>query len=577
MKKSYLLLCFYFGAFVLHGQQLSLPFESNPNRTVTYEEMHTFCKKLQRMFPEVHLDSIGMTDIGLPLHYLVISDKPNTNRAKALKEGKAIVWINNGIHPGEPEGIDASLALMRDILQDDEKRKLLKKMVIVLVPSYNIDGMLNRNSHSRANQNGPDSYGFRGNARNLDLNRDFAKADSRNTHAFYALYQQWLPHIFLDNHTSNGADYQHTMTLLQSLPDKLGFPLQDFMEHVLVPKLYQKMEEANWPMCPYVVTKGQDPSEGIYAYIDSPRYSSGYAAMWGAIPLLTETHMLKPFIDRLQSNYVLMDELLKTCYEHSAALISFQEAWFTLQQSADSFEYHWQIDAEKADTIRFLGYEREMIPGKISGKPIGKYNRSKPYEKQVPHYKYSKPSKKVPVPDRFIIPHAWSEVIERLALNNIQFDTLKKDEKHTVKAYRISDFKTLQYPYEGHYLHYEIQMEEIVLDKQFRKGDISISTAQPGVKYLMEVLTPDAGDSFFAWNFFDAILMAKEGFSDYVFDDLAAEILDNDPELMKKFEAKKTEDKAFEADARAQLRYIYEASPYFERNKNIVPIFSVLN
>jgi hypothetical protein len=553
--------------------RIHLPLEADPNQTVTFEEMKNILIQLDATFPTFHLDSVGVTDIGLPLYYAVVSSEPVKNREDAIAKGKPVIFINNGIHPGEPEGIDATLLLVRDMLSEPKKYPWLEKIVLVIVPCYNLDGMLRRNSYSRANQNGPASYGFRGNARNLDLNRDFIKADSQNARSFFQLFQRWQPHLFLDNHTSNGADYQHTMTLLQTLPDKLGGPMTELMQSQLIPYLYHYMEKSGWPMCPYVVTRSPDPADGIYAFNDSPRYSSGYAALFGAISLLSETHMLKPFIDRMESTKVLMQGLMEWASSHSMQLINQQDAHFSALGQSKQYAYNWQLDITKVDSILFLGYEREMQPSMVSGRPLGKYNRQKPYARMIPYFQGAKATRHVDIPEAYLIPQAWVEAISRLQVNGIQMNRLEKDTLMAVEAYRIADYKTLANPYEGHYLHYDIKTE---IEEDFvlmRKGDWLIPTQQKGVRYILETLEPDAEDSFFAWNFFDGILMAKEGFSDYVFDDLASEWLNKDEALRKRWETRIRDDKKFADDSRAQLQFIYESSPYCEPHRNRYPVF----
>lgn len=555
---------------------LLLPFERHPNHSLTYDELISFCKKLDTQFKEFRLDSIGITDIGAPLHYIVVSDRIVKNKDDAMQQQKAVLLINNGIHPGEPEGIDATMALVRDILMDSDRKKILENLVIVIIPILNTGGMLNRNSHSRVNQNGPESYGFRGNAKNLDLNRDFIKMDSQNARAFSKLYHLWHPHVFLDNHTSNGADYQHTMTLLQTLPDKLGGVIGEFANQLLIPALYDSMEEAGWPMCPYVVTRGQDPVHGIYAFNDFPRYSSGYAALWGSVALLTETHMLKPFIDRLNSTYSFMDLLMSKTALHAKLLIHLQEIQNQTYIESEVYSYNWKIDAESVDSFLFLGYEREEMISGVSGQPIFKYNQAKPYSKNISYNNRANPQKSITVPEAYIIPQAWIEVIERLELNQIYMNRLEKDTTIEVEAYKISKYQTIGHPYEGHYLHYDIVVESSIQMKFFRKGDYVVPTAQKGIRYIIETLEPDAEDSFFSWNFFDSILMAKEGFSDYVFDDLAEQILNSDNGLKQQFIQKRKDDPLFDKDAKAQLQFIYELSGYKDQSRNQYPVCKVL-
>ena len=204
------------------------------------------------------LINYGTTDVGKPLTLVVLSRDKVFDPALIKKEGKRVLLINNGIHPGEPEGIDASMMLSRDMLK---KNALPKNVVICMIAVYNIDGCLNRGL-SRINQNGPRAYGFRGNYRNLDLNRDFIKADSRNALAFEQILNTWNPEIFLDNHTSDGADYQYVMTLIETQKDKQNPILADYTSKTLSPFLYKSMKESGYEMTPYVESEEKSPDNG---------------------------------------------------------------------------------------------------------------------------------------------------------------------------------------------------------------------------------------------------------------------------------------------------------------------------
>ena len=226
------------------------PYElGNGNQTATYEECISYYENLAAANKGVSILTYGKTDCGEPLRLVVVSKgKAPENTFSSIEsfikknrqENKAIMLVMNGIHPGEPEGIDASMMLARDLIVD--KSQLLEDVVICIIPIYNIGGALNRNCCSRANQNGPEMYGFRGNAKNLDLNRDFIKGDSKNTWAFWKLFQQWKPDVFIDNHTSNGADYQYTMTLIASQKDKQDFGVKRYMKEML-PMLDNEMKK----------------------------------------------------------------------------------------------------------------------------------------------------------------------------------------------------------------------------------------------------------------------------------------------------------------------------------------------
>ena len=216
--------------------------------------------------------------------------------------------MNNAIHPGEPCGVDATMMLTRDILEG--KVPIPEDLVLVLIPFYNISGGLNRNGYSRANQVGPEAHGFRGNARNLDLNRDFVKCDSKNARSFNLLFNKWQPHVMIDNHTSNGADYQYVMTLIATQKDRLAPELSNVLTENMLPDLYDQMADKGYEMTPYVYARNT-PDEGIAGFLDYGRFSSGYASLHHTISFMPETHMLKPYKDRVWSTYEFMASMIR--------------------------------------------------------------------------------------------------------------------------------------------------------------------------------------------------------------------------------------------------------------------------
>ncbi|WP_448636667.1 M14 family zinc carboxypeptidase [Pedobacter panaciterrae] len=220
-------------------------------------------EQLDKTYEQAKLFTYGNTDFGKPLHLLVLSKDKIFDPIAIRKSNKRILLINNGIHPGEPEGIDASMMLARDLLKGD---LLPKDVVICIIPVYNIDGSFNRTGTSRANQNGPVAYGFRGNSKNYDLNRDFIKTDSKNSHSFQEIFNIWQPEIFVDTHTSNGADYQYVMTLIPTHKDKLNPILSGYMTKTMLPSLYEGMKKAGYEMIPYVNSVEETPDAGITGF-----------------------------------------------------------------------------------------------------------------------------------------------------------------------------------------------------------------------------------------------------------------------------------------------------------------------
>lgn len=547
-----------------------IPFELDSNTTSTYEETIAYYQLMADRFPELALFEAGDTDAGLPLHVAVLSKDEDFSPASLRAKGKRILFVNNGIHAGEPCGVDASLLLLRDYLLNPGLQSYLEHVVLVVVPFYNIGGALNRGSYSRANQEGPAAHGFRGNARNLDLNRDFIKCDSRNARSFNRLFNRWRPDVFIDNHTSNGADYTYTMTLIASQLDKLDPHLAAYMENLL-PRLYKDMELRGRPMTPYVYARGT-PDEGIAGFLDLPRYSSGYAALHNTLSFIAETHMLKPYKDRVMACYNLMEALILAVHEEHEQIGAVRRAAVEHTITKDSFALSWRLDPNRKDSLKFRGYTARYKLSEVSGLERLYYDRSEPYEKNIPYFRYYETTAKVKKPLAYLIPQAYQGVIERLRWNGVEVRQLTEDIEPELEFYYIRDYETTGYAYEGHYLHSNVQVEKKMMQRPFRRGDYVVFTNQPANRYIMETLEPQGADSFFAWNFFDGILMQKEYFSSYVFEDLAAEILKENPELRKRLEARKQADEAFAKSARAQLDFVYKNSPYYEKTHNLYPV-----
>ncbi len=550
---------------------LTTPFEKNNNSSATYHEAIDFYKTLRRQFPQISLKEYGSTDSGFPLHLAILSTSGDFDPQSIRKSGKQILMINNGIHPGEPCGVDASMLLLKDYLTEPELQKYLEHTVIVVIPLYNIGGALNRNSSTRANQNGPESYGFRGNAQNLDLNRDFIKCDTKNAETFNQIFSEWQPDVFIDNHTSNGADYQYTLTLIPTQHNKLDPNLAKYLNDEMLPRLYKNMEATEYEMTPYVYARNT-PDEGIAAFLDLPRYSSGYAALFNTLSFMPETHMLKPFKGRVESVRLFMDCMIKTMHDDREKLQTARNKAIENTNAKKEFELNWMLDMETSLKLNFKGYEANYKPSEISGLERLYYDRNAPYEKEIPFFNSYKATLSVEKPEAYIIPQAYRNIIQRLKWNGVEMKRLTKDAEIEVELYHIGDFETTDYAYEGHYLHSQLNVEKSIQKWLFHKGDYIVYTNQVANRYIVESLEPQAPDSFFSWNFFDGILMQKEYFSSYVFEDLAAEFLKENPELRAKLDKKKQEDEAFAASARAQLDFVYQNSPWHEKTYRVYPV-----
>ncbi len=512
----------------------------------------------------------GATDCGKPLQLFVISKDKDFDPVSLKKKNKLIILINNGIHAGEPDGVDASIEFVQQIL--DKKFTLPEGIVIAIIPVYNIDGALNRGCCTRANQDGPEEYGFRANARYLDLNRDFIKMDSRNAEAFAKLYHAWDPDIFIDTHVSNGADYQSTMTLIVSQLNKLSPDVSKVMRNNLVPELYARMKQQGEAMTPYVNVWGTIPDNGYDGFDDSPRYASGYSSLFHAFPFVTETHMLKPYARRVESTITFLKTITTISGEQKSLILEARKKAQEAVKTSQQFTLSWKLDSLKADSLEFRGYKAVYPVSKVTSLPQLHYDRSQPFTKTIPYYNTFNESVTVNRPKAYIIPQAWKEVIHKMELNGVQMQRLLKDTTLTVELYHIDDYQTKSRPYEGHYLHSGVKVSKLRREKKYQAGDYLIFANQSCNRYIIETLEPQAPDSWFAWGFFDAVLQYKEGISDYVWEPQAEKILNQNPALKKEFELRKQQDSTFASNPYEMLNWIYLRSEWAEPDAFLYPV-----
>lgn len=543
------------------------------NHSLTYERTISLYQKLADKYESAVLMKMGGSDCGKPIHLFIIDPTKKFNTS--INDEKVVLLVNNGIHPGEPCGIDACVNFANNLLNDPDFERKMSNSIIGIIPIYNVGGALNRGCCSRANQNGPEAYGFRGNAKNLDLNRDFIKMDSENATAFTNIFHFLDPDILVDTHTSNGADYQYTMTLLTTQLSKLNSELRQFVSVKMLPKINTEMLKKGYPMCPYVNTMQSTPDSGIYDYLETPRYCTGYAALFNTIGFTTETHMWKPFSDRVQSTFEFLNTIQAFANANCDEIITTRKRAFELHKNQVSFPISWKLDTTHFEMIEFLGFESEKYVSKVTGLETFRYNRTKPWKKNIKYFNQYKSLNSIHKPKYYVLSQAWKEVIERLEKNKIQMSRFLNDTSMLTDAYFIESYKTNNWPYEGHYLHNNVEVSQKEQLISFSKGDYLISTNQPHVRFIIETLEPQAIDSYFSWNFFDEILQQKEYFSHYIFEEKAAIILNESTELKQEFELKKLKDKEFSKSHWNQLYWIYRHSDNYEPSHKRYPIYRI--
>lgn len=546
----------------------------NENHTVTYNEAIDCYKKLDNTFATAKLLEYGKTDVGKPLHLFVISKERDFEPVSIKNKGKTILLINNGIHPGEPCGIDASIQFANDILLNkNELADILDSTVICIIPVYSVGGCLNRTKYIRSNQLTPVACGRRGNGRNLDLNRDFVKADSRNAQTFTEIFRLWDPDVFLDTHTTNGSDHQQVITLIPIQPGSAPKPMERFLRQTMLPNLYGNMAKTEYPMVPYVIYGNDNIEQGIFSYLQTARVSTGYAHLFDSFGFMTENLVYKPYPDRVKSVYKFIIILSRFTQKYTTEIRKIRKEAKKITKEQKMYPIEYELDSTKYETILFRGYEKGMVKSELSGLEYFGYDHDKPWEKEVPFYSHYTVKEQIEAPKYYIIPQAWHEAIYRLKLNNIDMFPLENDTSLTVEVYYITEHENLTHPYNGHFYHTKVETETRQETIRYYKGDYIVPVNQEGNKYIVETLEPKAKDSFFRWNFFDTCLEARDWNNpSNSFEGNAIKYLEENPELKEKFLTKKETEPEFAQNHAAQLKYIFDNSEWAIKIKGRYPV-----
>jgi hypothetical protein len=372
----------------------------------------------------------------------------------------------------------------------------------------------------------------------------------------------------MDNHTSNGADYQYIMTLIPSQKDKLNSVLSNYLSTKMLPELYAKMKESGYDLTPYVNSMGETPESGIVGFLETPRYSSGYAALHNTIGFIPETHMLKPFDQRVKSTQQFMVHVISTIQKDAVIIGETKRKADEAVKNQELFPLRWTLNTDTFSTFSFKGFEAKYKTSEVSGKSRLYYDRNEPFERDIKVFDDYRPSLTVNKPIAYVIPQAWQKVIELLQLNGVEMKRLRADVALDLEMYYIEDYKNGSTPYEGRYLKSQVKLKAEMQKVNFYEGDYLVFTDQIKNRYIIETLEPQATDSFFAWNFFDSTLGQKEHFSDYVFEDVAAQLLKDDPKLAEDLKLEKLKNLAnFSA-----LDWVYRNSKYYEKTHKRYPI-----
>jgi hypothetical protein len=543
--------------------------KSNYLETVKPENTLDFYKEIQKKSPYISIQKTGESDGNYPLHNIILSKqkhfKPNQ------KKNEIVMLVNNGIHPGESDGIDAAQLFTRYILEKMKTSKEFDQVIFVIIPVYNIGGQNNRSAFKRVNQNGPLEMGFRGNERNFDLNRDFIKTDTKNMAFFAETFHSWDTDLFIDDHVTNGADYQAVMTYTVNETVHVSEPMRSFVKNNLKSAIDEGFKKNGIIVAGYTESKvNGDLKKGIDYFHATPRYGTGYTELFNALTILSETHMLKPYKERVYSNYELLKILAHFSANNLEQIINIKRLTNLNVSKLTNYTLRYRKDESRADTILFPGFDYSQVFNKYANTTLESYDRSRPQIWKMPVFSYYIPTDSLTVPKAYIIPQQWTDVIERLKLNKVEFSVLKEDKSYEVVQTRLANPKFATNAYEGHIMLNSFDQTQEKLTKMYRAGDILVYCNQKKNKYIFEALEPICGDSFLRWGFFNSIFQQKEYFSMYTFSEKIEKMINENPNLEKEFNDWCESNPDAAKNPYMRFSFFYTRSPYYEKSTHMV-------
>jgi len=533
------------------------------DETPSYAATRAWLDRLDAASPLVSIESFGRSAQGRDL-YAVRAAKPGPSP-------KPVLLVQAGIHSGEIDGKDAGLMLLRDIALRG-KDNLLDHADLVFIPIFNADGHERSSPFNRPNQRGPHSQGWRTTAQNLNLNRDYLKADTPEMKAMIGLLRKYPPALYLDLHVTDGTDYQYDITV--AFPGWGGYyahspSIGRWLDRYYRPAVTAALAGAGHIPGMYVAAVAErDPDKGIALDPDSPRFSTGYADLARIPSVLVETHSLKPYRQRVLGTYVLVEESLRLVGAEGAQIKTAISADRSSRPSTEILT--WKKAAKPLYVIPdFKGIAHESFRSAASG---GKEIRwiGRPVTQRMPVFGQV-PDKVVTLPEAWWVPATKPEVIALLRLHGIDFETIAEPRTLDVDMVRLAG-PELKKADEGHiplsakaYAHARRQ-------ETFPAGSVRVPSAQPLGLLAAAMLEPESKDSLLAWNFFPEILQRTEYIEGYVIAPLADRMLAENPSLKAEFEARLKADRKFAADPDARLGWFYERTPYYDERFLLYPV-----
>ncbi|RDS85119.1 peptidase M14 [Dyella monticola] len=554
-----------------HDHDWATPAETSQFRTTpSYAATLAYLQRLQQAAPDkIKLETFGITPQGRPMTVVIATSDGTFTPEAARAAHKPIVLLQAGIHPGEIEGKDAGLMLLRDITVTGKYLHLLDHAVLVYIPVFSVDGHEQSSPYNRINQNGPESMGFRGQSQYLNLNRDYIKADAPEMLAWLRLWQKWVPDFLIDVHTTDGADYQYDLTWYTEDPHKLDPVIAQWQHTLMVDQAIPAYEKLGHLASIYLEFKdGRDPRKGIENFGSGPRFSTGYAALQNRPALLIETHMLKPYAVRVHAVYDLVRVVLQDIDHDPAALLAATQKADadTIARASDS---HAQVPLTfkpdpTATPFELKGYAFTQTHSDISNDLWIHYDPSKPVTYRIDNYNGLLPDLSITPPAAYVVPAEWTTIIEKLDAHGIAYRRIGRPMKQIdATAYQLGQPQWAAEPFESHLMLKSFSVHAEPVEVTLPAGSVIVPLNQRTANVAIELLEPQAPDSLLRWGYLNAIFEQKEYGEPRVLEKLARDMMAKDPKLKAEFEQKLHDDPSFAASSRARLNFFYERSPWY--------------
>ena len=549
---------------------LTLAERSGFTETSRYEETLEDCRRLERASPWIRVTSFGKSPEGRDLILVIASKDRAFDPAAAAKTGKPIVLIQAGIHAGEIDGKDAGIMLLRDIAVTKKRAALLDSAIILFMPIYNVDGHERFGPYNRINQNGPREMGWRVTSRNLNLNRDYMKADAAETRAWLKVFTSWWPHLLIDCHVTDGADYQYDLTYAEEAGPNAPQPVAAWMRAAVDGHIVPGLERLGHLTSPYIFLRDDtDPSKGTVNFPYTPRFSTSYTVLQGRAAFLVETHMLKDYRTRVVVTY---DTLVSFLEEINRDPQSLRAAVRQAEQEAarpGNVTLTFR-PAGKTRRVPFKGIEYRRELSEVSGAMRVIYG-TKPMEMTIDRAWGVDPAVTVVRPIAYIVPPQFTEAVELLRAHGLAMRRLASAVTIPVDGYRLTAPEWSARPFEGRHPVTFTTERVKGIERSFPTGSVVVPMDQKSSIVAAHLLEPQGPDSLVSWGFFDAIFEQKEYGEAYVMEKVAREMMEKDPALRVEFE-EALSDPDFAASPSRRLDFFFRRSPWWDDRIGLYPV-----